>query len=277
FLAILGVATLAAFYFIWSEMSSFDQAKAVFDQNATQLNRLQALAPFPNEANVKKMKTQAEDYAAELTKLKEGLKTRVLPQVPMAPNEFQARLRQAVTSLNEKARANKVKMPDNFFLGFEEYAAALPDDSSAKVLGQQVAQAELLVNILLDARVESITTFRRIPPVAPAPTPAIARKPGTAPAAPLIERAVIEVAFTYKPGGARRALNQIASNAQQFYIVRTLHVLNDKDKGPPREVAGATAAASGSPTPAANTALNFIVGNEHLQTTARIEMLRFNF
>ncbi len=64
---------------------------------------------------------------------------------------------------------------------------------------------------------------------------------------------------------------------QQFYVLRALHVLNEKDKGPPREgAAGATPAPATPPgTPAA--ALNFIVGNERVQTAARIEMLRFAF
>ena len=287
FLALLGVATLGALYFIWSAKSGFDDAKERFDQNAAELNRLQALTPFPSEVNLKKMKTQADDYATELNKLKEDLKTRVLPMVPMAPNEFQARLRQAITSLNEKAKANKVKLPENFFLGFEEFSATLPDTAAAPLLGQQLAQAEMLVGILIDARVDAVTVFRRVPSteqasVAPATSsPTATRKPASVAAAPLMERCVIDVSFSSPPGAARRVLNQIAAVNQQFYIVRTLHILNEKDKGPARE---GTAAAGGAPsTPASatgaasNTALSFIVGNERLQTSALIEMVRFAF
>ena len=54
--------------------------------------------------------------------------------------------------------------------------------------------------------------------------------------------------------------------------------MNEKEKGPPRE---GTGAGTGTPppgaTPPANSALNFIVGNEHIQAAARIEMLRFTF
>ena len=277
FLVIAGVVTLGALYFLWSEKSGFDQAKVNFDRNASELNRLQSLSPFPNEANVKKMKTQAEDYSTELSKLKEELKGRVLPVVPMAPNEFQARLRQAVLSLGEKAKANNVKLPDNFFLGFDEYAASLPDTTAAPILGQELAQAELLVSILIEARVESITAFRRLPEQGSAPSNTKARPPAKGSAAPLVERTTIEVAFTYKPGGARRALNQIATTNQQFYIVRSIHVLNEKEKGPTREIAGATPAPAASPAANSNSALSFIVGNEKLQTTAQIEMLRFAF
>ena len=57
---------------------------------------------------------------------------------------------------------------------------------------------------------------------------------------------------------------------------RTLHVLNEKETGPPREGAGSASALS-AVSPAANSALNFIVGNEQVQTAARIEMIRFTF
>ena len=56
-----------------------NEASARFNETATELNRLQRLNPFPNAANLRKMKAQAEDYAAALEKLKEELKTRVLP------------------------------------------------------------------------------------------------------------------------------------------------------------------------------------------------------
>ena len=292
FLAVLGAATLACALFLWMVRSRFADAKVQFDQHATELAALQRHNPFPTEVNLRKMKTQAEEYASQLTGLKEELKTRVLP-VPaeMKPNEFQARLRQAMTSVAEKARANKVKLPDNFFLGFDEFSAALPETAAAPVLGQQLAQVELLMNIVIDARVAEVTSLTRTPPGSTAApgataTPAVGRKPGipVAAAAPLVERTAIDVVFTGPPSAARRVLNQISTVSQQLYIIRTLHVLNEKEKGPPRDSAGAgggssapTGTAPGVPAAAGNTALNFIVGNEKVRVSARIEMVRFAF
>lgn len=281
FLLLFGVLTLALLYFLWSAKSSFDDAQARFHENAAELNRLQRLAPFPDEANLKKMKAQAEDYALQLNKLKEEMKTRVLPVVPMAPNEFQARLRQAMLSLGEKARANKVKLPENFYLGFDEFAAALPDTAAAPLLGQQLAQAELLLNILIDSRVEALTSFRRVPAAeataaSPPALPVAAGKPPALAGPQILERSVVEASFISSPSAARRVVNQIAAVNQQFFIVRSLHVLNEKEKGPTREGAAPTAT-SASATAANNSALNFIVGNERVQTSARIEMVRFTF
>jgi hypothetical protein len=290
FLLALALATIASAFFLWSAKSRFGDAKSRFEENAIELNRLQRLTPFPTEANLRKMKTQAEEYAATLNKTKEDLKARVLPVVPMAPNEFQSRLRQAANALADKARSNRVQLPDNFNLGFDEFAAALPDTAAAPLLGQQLAQVELLVNIMIDARVEALTSLRRVsaeqtPKPAVGATPIAGRKPPAPAAGPqLVERTVVEAAFTSSPGAARKVLNQISTAEQQFYIVRTLHLRNEKDKGPPREAgaAGGVAparpgTAGGTPATTPNTALQFIVGTERVQTSARIEMLRFTY
>lgn len=297
FLIVLGVCTLAAVWFLFSAKSDFDDASTRLNQTVAELNRLEGLNPYPSEENLRKMKGHADDYATALAKLKDELKMRVLPATPMAPNEFQARLRVAMTAMAEKARANKVKLPDKFYFGFDEFASALPRTEAAPLLGQELAQVEWLLNVLIDARVDALTSLRRtaLPEetgtaaVLPSATPA-ARKPGaTLPAGPkLLERNVVEATFVSTPAAARRALNQIAGASQQFFIIRLLHVRNEKDKGPSREVApdatGATtvnpaSAASGSPgakpTPAAS--LNFIVGTEHIETTAQIEIVRFTF
>ena len=98
---------------------------------------------------------------------------------------------------------------------------------------------------------------------------------------------MVEATFVSTPAAARRVLNQIAGANQQFFIVRLLRVRNEKDKGPPREpVADATGVARGHCSlrplgaPAARAvpelrALNFIVGNERIETSARIEIVRF--
>lgn len=273
-----GVALILSLGFLWFAKSRYDDASARFDENAMEASRLERMTPFPNETNLEKTKAQAQDYAAAAAKLQEDLKTHVLPLTPIAPNEFQTRLNQARTALTEKARANKVKLPDNFFLGFEEFGGALPDTAAAPLLGQELAQVELLLNLLIDAHVDEIISLRRVRPTA-APAATNRKPPANAKtAAPVIERNVIELAFAASPSAERRVLNQIATDDRQLYVLRTLHVLNEKDKGPARAAAGAAAKASTSAEASgANAGLHFIVGEEHLRTAAQIEMLRFTF
>jgi len=72
-------------------------------------------------------------------------------------------------------------------------------------------------------------------------------------------------------------LNQIASSERQFFIARTVYVRNEQLKGPSRDQTGAAASTAAAATNQPNAALKFIVGNEHVETTARIELVRFAF
>lgn len=280
FLIALGAGTVLGLALLCWSMSRFGDAEQEFDAKANELATLQRHNPFPSEANLRKMKTQAEEYAAALAALRAELQKRVLPPpAEMQPNEFQARLQTAVKAVTDKARANNVRLPENFFLGFEEFGGRLPESDEVPRLGQQLAQAELLASLLIDARVEAVTLFKRAPlPTAASPTPTPRRSPKpSASAQPSVERPAIEFTITGTPAALRRAVNQIATAPEQIFIVRTLHILNEKETGPPREgsVPAPQPAAPSVPGASPGAGLNFIVGNERVQAAARVEMVRF--
>jgi hypothetical protein len=250
FIAFSGMLLLALWFF-FDAKSEWNEASSGFTNAAGELNRLERLAPYPSTENLRKMKAHAEDYSAALAKLKDELKRRAEgPPPPMAPNEFQSRLRLALNAVTDKARANKVRLPDKFYLGFNDYVSTLPIESAAPSLGRELTQIEWLVNNLL---VESDS------PAGGAPNK-------------LFQRDVVEATFSSTPGAARKVINQIAAATQPFCIVRLLHVRNENDKGPPRDVAAETSTATKT---ISASALNFIVGNEKIETTATIEIVRF--
>ncbi len=300
FLILFGLCMLGAIWFLSGAKSNWNEASTRLNQTAAELNRLERLAPYPSAENLRKMEVHADNYATALAKLKDKLKVRVAPVPPMAPNEFQSHLRLAMTAIADKARANKVKIPDKFYLGFDEFASALPNEVAAPLLGQELVQVEWLLNSVLDAHVEALTSFHRTPlpeehgvaSASPGPTPEAGVKPaGTLPTGPkLLERNVVQATFISTPATARKVLNEIAGANQQFCIIRLLHVRNEKEKGPSREVAPeATAVVPATPAPAPapagspgekvgiGPALYFIVGNERIETTAEVEIVRFTF
>jgi hypothetical protein len=275
-----GICVLFAGILLYSTRARWSDARQAFETAAVEDSRLQRLDPFPDDANYRKLKVHLENYGATLDKFKEDLKKEVAPAPPLAPNEFQSRLRQAVIATLNRARASSVKLPDKFQLGFDEFTTAMPKTAVAPLLGQELSQIQMLINILLDARVDGVTSFHRAPlpeeqrlSITPTPAPSPGSKPpGTKASAPtLLERNVVDLTFKAAPSAARKVLNEIASSTGQFFIIRTLYVRNEKDKGPPREK---TAEANPSPT---ETGLNFIVGNEHIEVSATIEMVRFMF
>jgi hypothetical protein len=103
----------------------------------------------------------------------------------------------------------------------------------------------------------------------------------------LIEQRTVEFAISASPTAGRRVINQISADNEQFFIIRAIYVKNQKDKGPARETAAGTAAAiplpipvapaGARPAPAATPAgpLNFIVGTEHIDLSARVELVNF--
>ncbi len=154
---LLGAALLYWRWSVWSD------EKQMFDQATAERNRLQRLDPFPNDANYKKLQGYLEKYTAALDEFKDELKGEMAPEPDLAPNEFQSRLRQAILAAQDRARTNNVKLPDNFELGFDEFTKMMPGTAVAPLLGQELSQVQMLINILLDAKVDGITSLHRHP------------------------------------------------------------------------------------------------------------------
>jgi hypothetical protein len=279
-----GVCVLFAGILLFWRWATWSDARQTFDQAAAEKSRLDRLDPFPNDANYRKLQGYLDRYNSALDKFKDELKKEIVPAAPLAPNEFQSRLRQATVATLNRAQTNNVKLPDKFQLGFDEFAMALPDTAAAPLLGQELSQIQMLINLLLDAKVDSITSLRRAPlpeehaaSSTPTPSPAAGRTAARAatPPPPLLKRNLVDLTFKATPAAARKVLNEIANSSGQFFIIRTLYVHNEKDKGPPHQRTGEPAPAEPAAQPGAAAPLNFIVGNEHIEVSATIEMLRF--
>src|SRR5204863_8226535 len=91
-------------------------------------------------------------HDAALDKFKDEVKNDVVPAAPLAPHEFQSRLRQAAVATLNRAQTNNVELPDKFELGVDEFTTSLPDTTVAPLLGQELSQVQKLINILLDAK-----------------------------------------------------------------------------------------------------------------------------
>jgi hypothetical protein len=281
-----GICALFAGILLYWRWATWSDATQTFDQAAAEKSRLDRLDPFPNDANYRKLQGYLDRYNTALDKFKDELKKEIVPAPPLAPNEFQSRLRQATVATLNRAQTNNVKLPDKFQLGFDEFAMSLPETAAAPLLGQELSQIQMLLNILLDAKVDSVTSFRRAPLPeehaalsTPTPSPvagraATAAKTATPPPA-LLKRNIVDLTFRATPAAARKVLNEIVNSSGQFFIIRTLYVHNQKDKGPPRQRTGEPTPAQPAAQPGAAAPLDFIVGNEHIEVSATIEMVRF--
>ena len=280
FLIAFAATTLLSIWFLFYAKGDFADALTEFNAASTERSRLEHLNPFPNEKNFRKTQTALDEYGATLTKLKNELRAQVIPVTQLAPSEFQTHLRRAIVSTTEKARSNRVKLPENFHLGFDEFTTTLPSTGAAPLLGQELAQVELVLGFLIDAHVDEVTAVRRglaSPEAAGVATPP-PRKPSPAANGPsVLERSIVDLTFAASPSALRKVLNELASSERQFFVVRTLSVRNEQGKGPSREQSASTGKAAEAAATTGASAIKFIVGNEHVEATARIELVRFAF
>src|SRR5438477_10195760 len=135
FIAIAGGALLLAAGLVWWTKGSYEDAMVRYRESAAEQTRLESGNPYPSSANVGKMKTYLDNYKATLDKLKPELKTRMLTEAPLAPNEFQTRLRQAIIHTAENARNNRVKLQANYYLGLDEVVSCLHFKEDVPLVG----------------------------------------------------------------------------------------------------------------------------------------------
>src|SRR5258707_10261049 len=208
-LIVFGICRLFGGVLLYWRWSAWRDARQTFDQAAAETSRLEHLDPLPNGANYRKLQGYLDRYSTALDKFKDELKKEVVPAPPLAPNEFQSRLRQATVATVNRAQTNNVKLPDKFELGFDEFAAGLPDTAVAPLLGQELSQVQMLINILLDAKVDSVISFRRAPlpeerksSSTPTPSPAGRTATATKTSTPLptsLQRNIVDLTFKATP------------------------------------------------------------------------------
>ena len=225
------------------------------------------------------------DHAA-IAALEQKLQAHSYPILPLLPNEFQSQLRLAIDKVLEHAAAAKVRLPVNFKLGFDRYSTSLPDAEAAPRLGQELRAIEWLVNTLITARIDAITSLARapLPDENVAPTSSTNGAPRNL--VPVKQEpvvfAMIELAFSGRPSAVRRVVNEVTSAKDQFYVIRTLVVKSQAEQGPKRSQPGSplarqwiTSSDSSRAAAIARPALTFIVGTEHLDVISTVEIVRF--
>lgn len=286
---VLGFLTLSA-------SGKYSAAKSDFESKATELQRLHGLTPFPDDANLKRIKEQSHELDARNLALQKELDGMELPLEQVTPEAFQDRLKETVASLLKKAAENNVVLPEKFYLGFEPYETAPPRAEASSNLARQLKVIAGVVGKLIDVHVVKLDSIVR-PPLPEEQTGAASRDSATPPATggvpakkggpALVKSVPFNVSFTAEQSKIRLFLNQLAESKSPFLVVRAVQFSNEQQKGPSRiqiEDPAAASAASADPALAGGTnaapvaktsAYKFILGTEKISATMRIEMMDF--
>jgi len=283
FFACMGIGVLALGYLLYSAYSSYSDISDSYDKQATELVRLQSLTPYPDNGSLKKLQAQKAVYAQDVADLQTTLAAWNRRLQPIVPQQFQEELKQSAANFVNNAAQTGLKLPDDFYLGFDDYRDAPPNPDAASPLERELKGAEILLNELLESRATSIVSFTRIPldeeqatPEAPSP----AKLPSPVSYYPF------DLKFTSGQSQFRRFMNTVVREKQQFFVIRSIEVMNSNLKGPHRigenpEAAGSLplpdgpAGASSQGPAGVTNSIQFILGKEFVTVSMRIEIVEF--
>lgn len=277
---VLGCGALGGL--LWQSTAQFSELSAQYDEQVNTLQQLQILPLYPEQGNLQKLKDQKQVVTDAGLALQKQLEPLMFPMEQITPEQFQDKLRATVSAVVEKAGGVGVKLPDKFYLGFNDYQSKPPRTEAAAVLYRQLKAVDLAVNTLIDNKVDAIATINRTPLPEEADAPKVpAGKPAGKAKPVLLSKFPFEIQFSSEQAHFRRALNELARSEKQFFVIRPLSIKNTVEKpllktDPSASAAPVDTTATGDASQAPKAqSRRYVVGMEKLNVTLRLEMVVF--
>jgi hypothetical protein len=232
FIVALGGGTLAGailLFFVGSQGAGrYAQAKEKFDAAAAEVVGYESTELYPQPANRDAKRKALEGYRQSV----ESLQAAFAPFQPkeitnITPQEFTTRLLAAKTEVRKAFEDADATVPEAFFVGFENYKTALAPAKTTGVLDYQLGAIKNLLLELAKAKPAGLKNLHR---------PALPEEEGKeyTPSATAAARPFpLEITFVGPEKSAREFLSSITKPENQFVVIRSLRVTNEK-KDPPR-------------------------------------------
>lgn len=275
FFAVMLVGMGVLGYFLFSANSAFDAADESYQEKARELNRLRTLPLYPNPKNLKALEAQKTEAAQMVSAFQAHLATREFPADDITPQQFQDKLKDAVTKTVEKAGVAHMELPkDKFYLGFDPYESRPPEPEAVAPLTRQLKAIQWVIEKLIEAKIAKLTLLKRTPLPEEKGLADKNKRPSREErtGGELVSKFPVDIEVVARQKSIAEALNVIVgASAPQFYIPRVVRFKNQNLKGPERAGAGASAGASGQPA----APLGYILGEELVEASVRLEIVEF--
>jgi len=283
FIVISAVVIGGLGYYAFTNYSTYTELQAAYDTEVQKLHALQNRTPFPNEENLKQVVDSQKAYEAAVQELRKSLQELELPLNPdVSPQQFQDELRKAVSSAQAKAAEAGMRLPEDFYLGFNNYSSGLPRPEAVPHLARELRAIEAIFAGLVEAGVESLDQFVRTPLEIEGESRS---RPGGGGSggggAKPLTKDLLDLTFTAEQGRVRLAVNSLL-NSPQFAIIRAIRIQNSSPQGALKEVgtaetpgASAPEGVSSAPSASSPKALNMVFGREKITAQLRVELVNF--
>lgn len=291
---VVGVGALG--YLTMGASSEYETAKGEYDTEVTKLRGLYDTKPSPMQDNLDEYRKREKAFSEQIAALQKDLGAIEIKTEPVSPTGFQDKLKEAVSRVVAKAAEMEMKLPEKFYMGFDEYQNTPPKDVSAPSMLRELRSLEIVMNLLLQSKKAELKSIARNaeekkqPDVKPDPKGGKAKGDADK---KLIHKISYKVDFIASQDQFKTVLNGITGSKEQFFVVRNLHIKNEKPEAPGKNAPGAggggaqpadpaapAPAAAGTPAAAAAAApaggdLQAIFGNEKLEVSLDLDVLDF--
>jgi len=256
-------------YLLYAELGRLEEEQSSFDQKKMQLQALQRSKPYPNQSNVDAKRKETEE-AAELL---QQLEAELAVDAPSAtPQAFQDELAEMVKNISAKAAAKQIGLPDNFYLGFEQYETQLPQADIAPRLLLQLRSINAVATVLVDSQVKSLGPILRSPVSGENKSDAAeeeekAPKKKRESASPQLEMVPFDVSFTSDQTAFRTAFNRISELKPPVFI--KLVAIDNSSPLPPSKATEPPASETQVEQVVPPSSIRPVVGRESLNISIR--------
>jgi hypothetical protein len=283
FLAGLAAVTLviagALGYLIFQAALTYSAALETYTADVAKLHGLQNKIPFPSTENLQATQVGLDNYSSQIQALQSQLAKMEVPlDEKITPQQFQDGLRTAVNDIRTKAEDGRVKLPDKFYFGFDQYQTQVPTEHAAPALFRQFQVIQSIVARLVDFKVASVDSVVRPPLPEEGNLPSSAQKADSSET--VIKRFPFDISFTAEQGKFRAVFNSLLGS-DPFLIIRSLGIQNTSPQAPAKASGEAPAklenpfGATAGDKRDEKKSLQVILGRELLKATLRMEMLDF--
>lgn len=232
FLAALGGGTLVGvivLYFVGSQGSKrYDEAKEKYEASASEVSTFESRPLYPKAENRDGKRKALDEYRKSV----DSIQALFAPFRPeelknVTPQEFTNNLLAANTETRKAFEDAGVTVPEAYFVGFEGYKTSLAPQNNTGLLGYQLGAVKNMMLALAKSGPTELKNLHR---------PALPEEGGQAftPGPNDVARSFpLEITFKGPEKSAREFLSAITKPENQFAVIRSLRITNEK-KDPPR-------------------------------------------